>query len=72
MRALARHVAPVVPPTWAGGGHRQTLFGVWLPDDAPALDRGRRHEVELDDGDRLVTFEVAPHEPAVKRSSRPA
>lgn len=64
------------PPVWARGGHAQTLFGVWLPVEAPELepntngaargagvgdDRGvTRFDVSLTDGDRLATLEAEP------------
>lgn len=54
---------PIEPPGWARGGHAQTLLGVWLPSDGPRLVPGaegvERYDVELADGDRLVTLEAA-------------
>lgn len=54
----------LAPPPWARGGHAQTLLGVWLPSDAPALVPGVgrvvRVDVPLPDGDVLVTLEAAP------------
>lgn len=41
------------------GGHAQTLAGRYLPGRAVRL-RARAHELELEDGDRLVVLESAP------------
>lgn len=46
---------PCVPPPWAPNGHAQTILGHVLP--SPLLpDKGKRIEIPLSDGDRLVGF----------------
>lgn len=46
---------PCIPPVWARDGHAQTILAHFLP--SPALrSKGRRFEIPLDDGDRLVGF----------------
>jgi len=51
-------ILPCVPPWWARGGHAQTIWGHVLPCAAPSVG-GERHEIELDDGDRVVLFHRA-------------
>ncbi|MGE0527870.1 MAG: YheT family hydrolase [Bdellovibrionales bacterium] len=51
---------PCDPPVWASTGHAQTILGYLLP--SPRLrSKGRRVEIPLEDGDRLVGF-VEPGE----------
>jgi predicted alpha/beta-fold hydrolase len=46
---------PCIPPLWAKSGHAQTILGYLLP--SPKLSgKGRRVEITLTDGDRLVGF----------------
>jgi predicted alpha/beta-fold hydrolase len=45
---------PCVPPSWARGGHAQTLWGHVLPSHA-FREASERIEITLADGDRLVT-----------------
>ncbi len=46
---------PCVPPVWASTAHLQTILGYLLP--SPRLtSKGKRVEIPLDDGDRLVGF----------------
>ena len=46
---------PCLPPKWAPSGHAQTILGHLLP--SPKLShKGRRVEVPLEDGDKLVGF----------------
>lgn len=46
---------PCLPPKWAATGHAQTIFGHLLP--SPVLShKGRRVEIPVDGGDRLVAF----------------
>lgn len=46
---------PCIPPLWAKTGHSQTILGHLLP--SPMLtDKGRRVEIDLPDGDKLVGF----------------
>jgi predicted alpha/beta-fold hydrolase len=46
---------PCIPPAWARGAHKQTILGHILP--SPKLrTKGKRVEVPLVDGDRLVGF----------------
>jgi hypothetical protein len=53
MRSL--NLEPCEPPSWARGGHYQTVLGHMLPQ--PTLrSKGRRAEIALPDGDRLVGF----------------
>ncbi|MEM7310088.1 MAG: alpha/beta fold hydrolase [Planctomycetota bacterium] len=59
---VRRYEEPCRPPLWARGGHAQTLLGHVLPSRGPELGkrRGTPHrEVALDDGDRLLVFELA-------------
>ena len=53
MARLLPDLEPCRPPRWARSGHAQTLLGHLLPWRAPPVG-GRRHEVRLEDGDRLV------------------
>lgn len=46
---------PCLPPVWASTGHAQTILGYLLPSPK-LLHKGRRVEIPLDDGDRLVGF----------------
>lgn len=49
------NLRPCEPPVWARTGHRQTILGHILP--SPKLrTKGRRLEIILPDGDRLVGF----------------
>lgn len=50
---MPRALEPCEPPPYARGGHAQTVLGHLLPWSAPPV-RGRRHELPLPDGDRLV------------------
>lgn len=46
---------PCLPPAWAPSGHAQTILGHLLP--SPRLrSKGRRIEIPVSDGDRLVGF----------------
>jgi hypothetical protein len=60
-RTIQRYAAPCTPPWWARGGHAQTIFAHVLPSEAPSVrehPRAQRREIALDDGDRLVAFEI--------------
>jgi predicted alpha/beta-fold hydrolase len=46
-------IVPCKPPTWAHGGHRQTLFGFFLPSEKLG-NMGRTIKIPLPDGDALV------------------
>ena len=46
---------PCIPPSWARGGHAQTLLGHFLPDRL-LTHKGERVELACSDGDRLVAF----------------
>ncbi|MEQ1876552.1 MAG: alpha/beta fold hydrolase [Bdellovibrionia bacterium] len=50
---MSIQLEPCVPPVWALTGHSQTLLGHLIPSEL-LLDKGKRVEVELGDGDRLV------------------
>jgi uncharacterized protein len=57
--AIRPFAVPCTPPTWARGGHAQTILGHLLPARGRALLRdARRREIALADGDRLVLFEL--------------
>lgn len=46
---------PCLPPKWAPTGHAQTILGHLLP--SPKLvSKGKRVEIPLEDGDRLIGF----------------
>ncbi|MGC4004112.1 MAG: alpha/beta fold hydrolase [Pirellulales bacterium] len=47
------------PARWIGGAHAQTLGGVFLPYPRPTY-RATRHQVVLDDGDRLILHDDCP------------
>lgn len=72
---VTRYVVPCRAPLWARGGQAQTLLGYFLPVPGEALDPARpeveRHELELDGGDRVVTFEAAPADVDGLRGERP-
>lgn len=60
--APARHVRPCRAPWWARGGNAQTLLGHLLPSPGHPLSthpEATRHEIELEDGDRLVVHALA-------------
>lgn len=47
------NLIPCIPPSFAKGGHAQTIFGHLIP--SPRLpSKGARREIPLSDGDRLV------------------
>lgn len=51
---------PSFHPRWLlGGGHRQTLAGVYLPQNLPA-EKAAQHVVTLSDGDRVVLHDDTP------------
>lgn len=50
-------IEPCLPPAWARGGHAQTIWGHILPSKQMS-DKGRRFELSLSDGDRLVGFQI--------------
>ena len=61
-RAIEAYGVACTPPVWARGGHAQTLFGHLLPSAGAritASGSASRHEIELDDGDRLLAFGLA-------------
>ena len=47
------NLEPCMPPLWAPSGHAQTLLGHLLPSPMLKLE-GKRVEIDLPDGDRLV------------------
>ncbi len=49
---------PCIPPLWAPGGHAQTILGHFLPSPALA-SKGKRIEIRMPDGDKLVGFVLA-------------
>ena len=52
-------------PAWKiANGHLQTLIGTYLR--SPTLLEDQRHEVQLDDGDRILLFENRPKGPAYR------
>lgn len=62
------YAIPCRPPLWARGGQAQTLLGFLLPSPGDVLEEDllgvTRRELELADGDRIVTFDaeaVAPN-----------
>ena len=71
-RSAPHSVPPFEPARWARGPHSQTLIAHFWPSRGADLARSvdaQRWEIELDDGDRLVTF----HRPALDsaRNDRP-
>ncbi len=49
-----------IPPTWAHGGHLQTMLGHLLP--SPRLtEAGERWQIDLADGDRIFARYLAGH-----------
>lgn len=60
--APPRYARPCRAPWWARGGNAQTLLGHVLPSDGRPLSshpHATRHEVPLEDGDRLVVHALA-------------
>ena len=62
---IQRYGVSCVPPLWARGGHRQTLFGYGLTAPGEALEPHSdgsvvRVEVEVSGGDRIVLMDAAP------------
>jgi len=58
---LERYQPACQPPLWARSGHAQTLLGHLLPSPGSPMERtpgAVRRELELEDGDRLVLFEL--------------
>ncbi|MGZ3721751.1 MAG: YheT family hydrolase [Bdellovibrionales bacterium] len=49
---------PCIPPVWAPSGHAQTVLGHILPSKRLA-QTGKRVEIDLPDGDKLVAFYIA-------------
>ena len=52
---LPFRLEPCIPPSWARGGHAQTILGHILA--SPKLShKGRRVEIPVEDGDKLIGF----------------
>jgi len=58
-RTLDTKVPPFEPHPWLRNGHAQTIAGRYLPGPRVRLD-ATEHEIEADEGDRLVALESVP------------
>jgi uncharacterized protein len=61
---LELNIEPCLPPLWATSGHAQTVLGHILPSEKLNF-KGRRIEVDLPDGDRLVGSVLEGHSSSV-------